>query len=220
MALALDGSAHNNSGGASSLGASLTTTNTNDIIIAVATVNGGPVTSVSGGGLTWAKKASGTSDGGSSQFLELWYAVAAGTLSGTTITVNQTSSSYITIDVFAISGADTATIWDGAAVTGSGAGCDPLSISTTNANAFIIGAYRENSASNPTEGAGFTKISGADFQLAEYKVVSSTQSGLSVTQGTGAGTANAGIAVAVIQAAGAAPPPYNPWPQRAPILAQ
>lgn len=196
MALSLDGSGHN-AVSAATVNVALTTANTNDIICVVATTNGGPVTSVTATGLTFALKA--LDPPASATDIELWYAVAAATFSGN-ITINTTSSAFLAGDAFGVSGADTATIWDGAAVTGNP---DPLSISTTNANTFILGAFRGGTAS-PTSGAGWTQISGADFQLTEYQVVSSTQSGLSVTQTTGAGGANGGIAIAIKQA-GSAP---------------
>ena len=78
---------------------------------------------------------------------------------------------------------------------------DPLSITTTHANTMVIGSFRMNSTSTPTQGTGYTIISGANFLLSEYQIFSSTQSGLSVTIGTGAGDANGCIADALVAAA-------------------
>lgn len=197
MALALDGSVHGNAT-AASLGVSLTTANANDIIVVIATINSGPVTSVVGGGLTWNFV---IADGptAASQ-IEFWYAVAASALSSVTITVTQTGSGFITVDAFGISGADTSTIFDANASTPDSSTTGLLSITTDTADTFIIGGYRI-SVANPTEGSGWTKISGADFQLTEYMIVSSTQSALAVTIGTGNGSQNGGVGHAIIIAA-------------------
>jgi hypothetical protein len=201
MALALDGSVHGNSGGASSLAVSLTTTNTNDIICVVVLTNGGPVTSVSSTHVTFTQKSTATANAGN-QTIELWVGTASVILTAESITINTTTSAFLTIDAFGISGANTSSPYDGSPVIHSGFIADPLTISTTNANDIVLGMYRQNSQSTPTQGTGWTKISGADFQLCEYQIFTSTQSGLSVTIGTGASDSNAGIAVA-IEASGA-----------------
>src|SRR5882672_843414 len=201
MALSLDGSAHATTGGGATLAPSLSTTGTNRLIFVVAEMNGGPGVSVSDtAGLTWARQAQ-VYAGFFDQYLELWWAVAPAQLTSDTITITQTSSQFMTVDVFAVAGGDTASPFDGAAVTGT---VDPLSITTTNANDFILGAFREALTPSPTAGAGWTQISGADYQLTEYQIVSTTQAGLSVSQTDGAGTANGGIAQAIKASSGGA----------------
>lgn len=197
MALALDGSGSASNGSASSINVSITTANANDIIILAAEANGGPITGVSGGGLTWVFK--GRDTNGPSSPMDLWYAVAAGTLSAASITVTQTSAAFISVGILGISGADTSTIFDGAIVTGHP---DPISISTSNANTFIVGAFREGLDASPTAGSGWTQVVGSNFLLLEYQIVSSTQTNLSVSQTTGAGNSNGGVAIAVLAAAG------------------
>lgn len=189
--LALDGSAHGNTGGATTVAATLTTTSTNDVIIAIVTTNGQPITGIAGGGLTWNFRGAALGGGGA---IEVWYAIAAGTLAAQTITATQTTSAFATIDVFGISGANTTTPFDGTTVTGTG---DPISISTTAADTFIFGGF-----TNPTNpGAGWTLISGANFQLAEYQIVTTAQTNLSVSVGApDTGTSNRAIADAVVKA--------------------
>ena len=198
MALALDGSVAGNSSSAGSLGVSLTTSNSDDVICVLATVNGGPVTSVTATGLSFTKRANvGVS---ASSQIELWTAVAASTLSSLTITVAQTSSSFITVCAFGVSGADTSTIWDsngGLPATSTSA----ASITTDNDDCFLIGGMRTAGPSPSLPGAGWTAISVANFQVAEYQIISSAASSVAVTKGDG-GTANGIIGDAIIAAAG------------------
>jgi hypothetical protein len=200
MALALEGTpVHKNSSGSSSevMGA-FTTSQAAQIFLSIAP-NDATVSSVSGGGLTWARRAT---SGGTSP-IELWSAQASGALSGVSFTINfSVAPTFDTMDVFAFSGQDTTTIWDSHASVPTTGTSDPLAISTNNANDVIIAIYREAGTSTPTQGAGFTKISGADFALVEYKIVAATQSSLSCTQGTGAGNANGGVVDALMAASG------------------
>jgi hypothetical protein len=105
---------------------------------------------------------------------------------------------FATLNVFEISGAKTSSYFDpnlaGGPVTGNS---DPISITTTGSNDFIVGGFRTG-ASTPTQGSGWTIIQGANFQLTEYQVVSSPQTSLSVSVGTGSGTANGVIADAIV----------------------
>jgi hypothetical protein len=75
-----------------------------------------------------------------------------------------------------------------------------ITLSTSNASDFILGAYRFSSTPSPTAGAGWTQISGADGQLVEYKIVSAVQSKLDIVIGTGSGNDNAGIGDAIMSA--------------------
>ncbi len=82
---------------------------------------------------------------------------------------------------------------------------DPVSISTSNANDFIFAFARMNTVSAPTSGAGWMQINTGFFCMAEYMIVSSTQSGLSATIGTGSGDSNVMIGDAIIAAGGGSP---------------
>lgn len=201
MALALDGSAHGNSGSASSQAVTLTTALAGIIYVVILT-NGGPITGVSDtAGLTYALRASASAGG--SNVIETWYAVSAGAHTSNVITATTTSANFITVEAFGVSGCDTSTIWDahaGIPVTAGGAApVTPLSISTSTADDFIIGVMREANTASPIEDTGWTKISGADYSLSEYKIVSSVQTALAVQEGVvDANAANGAIADAII----------------------
>ena len=208
MALALDGSGHANATNVSSIAVTLTTSNADDVICIVVTMNGvESISSISDdAGLTWTERATSVAD---ASHIEFWTAPAPSALTTDEITVTLSgSTTFITVDAFGISGADTTTIFDSnVALPDTQDGSGHVTITTSNADDFLIGAYRF-SVANPTEGTGWTKISGANFQLTEYKIVSATQSALDVDIGTGDGSENGGIGDAIIAAAvvGAAPP--------------
>lgn len=202
MALALDASVSGNSGSSGSFQVTITTTVAACVLLAFITTNGGPVTGITdSAGLTWTHRATGRSVGGETN--ELWYAIAASQVTSDIITVATTSANFITVHAFAVSGADTASPFDGTAVTDGTAPADPLSISTTNADTMIIGGFRFSGTGSPTAGTGFTSIAAlaAGFQLAEYQIVAATQTNLDVTVGTGVGDSGGGIADAIKAAA-------------------
>ena len=210
-ALGQDGSVHKNVTTGSSTTLTLTTSNANDIIVMVATINdsatGPSVSSITSSNTTgWARRTSANVTAIPQESIDIWYGTAANALSSEVITVNWSGTvTFVTIDIFGISGADTTTKSDSNAscpVSNSTLNTDST-ISTSNANDFIIGAYRFSGTANPTQGSGWTKISGANFQLAEYKIVSATQSSLDITIGTGNADNNGGVADAIIQAGGA-----------------
>lgn len=202
MALALEGTpVHNNaSSGTSLVTGAFTTTQAAEVFISV-TLNiaaGKTVSSITGGGLTWARRTSvyhSTTEG-----IELWAAQAASALSAVAFTVNTSGAiAFITTDVFAFSGQDTTTIWDGnAAIPASGV-VRPITYSTSNANDVIISCFRMSATASPTQGTGFTKISGANFQLAQYKINSATETGATADTGASAAS-NGGIVDALMQA--------------------
>jgi hypothetical protein len=188
-----------------------TTTSTNDIICLVVTTNSAHVTNVSSTNTTgWVVSKSQNTGGGN--FLDVWYGTASSTLTSESITVTfSATSAFVTLDVFGISGGNTSTPQDASGPVGGTT--STVTLVTSNANDFCVGAYRFVGTANPTAGStpspGWTKISGADFQLVEYQVVSATQSGMSVTIGTGNGDENAGIATAFQAAAGGATRPVK-----------
>jgi hypothetical protein len=159
------------------------------------------VSSITGGGLTFSSRVVAY-EAMFNQPIALWTAKAASSLTSVTFTINYTVSlAYSTIDVFAFSGQDTTTIFDtNAAVPAAKNASDPISISTSNMQDVIIAAFRMASTVSPTQGIGFTEISGAHYQCVEYKIVSSVQTGLSCTLGAGSGNANACVADALMQA--------------------
>ncbi len=212
MALSLDGSVHKNITSGSSTTVTLTTTVAGVVVLA-STTNGSPLTSVSSSNTTgWAQRAGQAGD------LELWYGVSAGALVGEVITVTWSgATSYSTLDVFGVGGSDTTSIWDPNGALPSSATNPPIpavgSITTTNANDFLIAISRGGTGS-PTADTGWTAVSGADFQLVQYKIVSATQSGTSVKEAEDNDTRL--IADAIMQATSPPPPTFNPgWANRA-----
>jgi hypothetical protein len=118
--LALDGSAHHSVGSGTTVSATLTTTQAGDVIIVIVGPNGGPITGVSGsslGACTFRARTTGVGNAG--HVLEEWFCVASSPLSNEVITATQTTSDFVTIDVFGISGANTSSPFDGTAVTAS-----------------------------------------------------------------------------------------------------
>jgi hypothetical protein len=196
----LDGAAHANSSGATTT-AVLTTTKINNIIVAFITTNGGGVSdgcTLNGTAMTLRATA-----GVGSSIMEMYWILSAGILTAANVVYTPTSANFTTVDVFAINGAHTAAPFDVNGVLPVIGSADPLSISTTAANTIIIGGFR-NTTGTTSPGAGYTAIGTGgvgttDFQLIEYQIVSSAQSGLSVTMGTGAGSSNHCIADAIVQ---------------------
>lgn len=197
MALALDGSVHRNVTSGTSTTVTLSTANSNDIIALVVEINGTTASSISSANTTgWASRAINASPR-----LELWYGIASNSLSSEIITVNFAgSTTYCTIDCFGISGADITNKWDSNGALPDIGTTGLRSITTSNADDFLIGAYRFSDTENPSGGTGWTEIFSTHFLLTEYKIVSSTQSGLSVTIGTGNGNQNGGLADAIMMA--------------------
>jgi hypothetical protein len=190
----LDGSVQGNVGSGTTCSVSLTTSNPNDFICVAVLCNGGPVVSVTATGLTFTRRAQNV---GTATNVELWYAQSASALSAKSITVTQTSSGFMTVTAFGVSGA---TGWDNNAnlpsVIGDGSGnatTARASLTTSKADDFLIGIYRMHTTSTPTAGSGWTAIAGANFQLVEYKSVSATQSATDATLTTGNNDQNGGI---------------------------
>lgn len=194
MPLSLGNSAHNTNGGATSITLTLSYSSGSFIVCDI-TTNGPPITAVSSAALgAFTHHVNSPSDA-----IERWHLVATSAQTNDTITVTQTTALFITADVYEIKGANTSSPYDSGGPQTSD-GPDPKSITTANANTMVIAAFRESSTASPTAGSGFTQISGADFQLTEYEILSSAQT-LSCTQTTGAGNSNGLIIDAIVAAA-------------------
>ena len=215
-AIAIDGTATATGGFTSSItSGTLTTTQTNDVVIVyVTTINGtsaATVSSMSGCGLTWTKRyASGPITlVASSGNIEEWYAKSSGTLSCAVTANFAFNPTFSDITVFGISVANTTTVFD----TNGGlpnnahsntAGSPSVgSVSTSNASDMLIsGALTYGTPGNPPTGWTTINTSGLGHQDNAYKVVSSTQSGITVTYGASS-TGGWIIVVDAVQAAGA-----------------
>ena len=205
LTMALDG-ANYNTGTGSTLSASLTTSNANDVIIAVATGQNGatgtyqtPSMSDSSS-LTWHSRSTLqelSNAGGYSYYGQVFYAIAASALSADSIKItwNSAPTQFGTLQVFGVSGANTASPFDGNGGLPSFATGAYASVTTSNANDFIYGAELTANTVSPTTGGGFSAIeSGIGSNLAsEYKVVSSTQSALSVSYSNAGSDTDGGV---------------------------
>jgi hypothetical protein len=168
----------------------------NDVVIVLASSRGGnTISSVTGGGLTWNLR--GSVDQSSHDRIWEYYAIPTSTL--TSVTVNFGSSDSIQVIVFGISGANTASPFDGSARTAyANTTSNPsvTGVSTSNANDMIIGLVGTRSTTDATAGliAGTTGTliqaqhagsSGTTSSTAaEYRVVTGTLSSQSVAFGT------------------------------------
>jgi hypothetical protein len=192
----------------------LTTTKPNDLIVIVPVYNapGGTfVTSVTGGGLTFAHRATGgDADAGGANNIEEWWAVAPTVLNAVTFTVNFNQSNvgapegpYTQLMAIGIAGANTAAPFDVNAnlpiqVYLTNLPTDPVSVNTSYISSeMILGMFR---AVAPTAGPGFTTAITGTNTIIEYDVVSSAQTGLSVGLTVGAGSSNGGIVDAIVSA--------------------
>lgn len=178
----------------------ISTTNSNDIIIvdftdSVLFSTAAPTSA----NLTFSNRIAYT--GAASQTLLRYYAVASSPLTSEVITIGTLNNGFSRGTAFAVSGADTASPFDtGSTQTGD---ADPISITTSTANTMVIGYYTCNTPTSP--GSGYTTINSAasDFAISEYRVVSSANT-YSVTIGTGGvGTGSGGIIDAIKQSSAA-----------------
>ena len=220
----LDGKNYN-TGTGSTLAASLTTSSPNDVIIAIVTgqntATGTYQTpSISdSAGLSWSARStleelSSVTAGCCSYYGQVFYAIAASPLSSDSITVtwNSAPTHYGTLQVFGVSGANTASPFDSHSGLPAFASGSYPSVTTSNANDFVYGAELTTTQS-PTAGTGFTGIetSTSAYLASEYEAVSSTQSGLSVSFSNAGSTVDGAFADA-IQAAPTTSTP-NPFQQ-------
>lgn len=171
---ALDGSAQGSACSATNPTATLTTAQTNDVIIAIAgdenndMSSPAPTMTISGGGLTWHKEwdINDTGSGNLSVYVDrtLWYAVAASTLTSQTITATLSGSTDASgLVVFGVSGADTSTIFDQAGqceTTGTGIGTPSISgVYSNSASVFEVATdITPNLDSVSASPTGFTDI--------------------------------------------------------------
>ncbi|MCK1679540.1 hypothetical protein IVA87_08710 [Bradyrhizobium sp. 147] len=197
MALLLDGSVHAVGSGASLAVGTLTTSSGNVVVLVAIQLNGTPVDSVTDtGGHTWQRR---TTAGADPFIIELWWTTSVAAFNNAiTVSLGAGDSSFLTATAWGISGADTSTPFDTNGALPNTGTSGARSITTSNANDFLIHCARLNTG-NGTPATGWTEIQdNTDFCLVQYKIVSATQSALSVD--TGGETNNGSIADAIQQA--------------------
>lgn len=187
--LAIDGTAVGSASSSTSMTATLTTANSNDVIYLVIGVpdTAQSFTVTDSASLTWTHRDTKTSGSGTSGTeISTWYAIASSPLSSDVVTVTWSTAFNAAMMVFGISGADTSAPFDSnSAIPATSAGsttAPSVSISTSNANDMILGLVAQRGGTTLTVGSGFSEVTPPSGSLAdgEYQVVSTTQSGLSV----------------------------------------
>jgi hypothetical protein len=106
----------------------------------------------------------------------IWAKFASSPLTSETITANITTSTFITMDAFGVSGTgQVSTVFDGGPVIQNGPGItDPISITTSLASTMVIATFGLSAGPGNSAGSGFTAIGGAtDWSVTEYQVLSS-----------------------------------------------
>jgi hypothetical protein len=200
---ALDGTPQpQNSVSASSLALpAFSTTFTNDVVCVALISNGGPGLAPTGGGLTFTLRAR-ANDGVATDVTELWCAVASSALASQVITVNTTTSAFVTGVVFAFSGAKSASPFDsnGAIPNSTNSSSTNATFTTNNngtgGNDILIGMAR--TGGSVTADPAFTLIYGSNFLGLNYKAVSTAQIASSWTWASGV-VGGGSIADAIIQ---------------------
>ena len=177
----LDGSALTDGviGGAGSTSTQLTTTQPNDVIIALVAHYGGDGLVSDADDLNWIERS------GVNGELNEWYAVANCPLSSDTITITTKSGgSYTGINVFAVSGANTNNIFDPNGSLPATSATTSVSISTSHANDFIFAAITDYNGIASSNGAGWTEIDGTNGNggfFSENQTVSALQVNLTAS---------------------------------------
>lgn len=178
-----------------SLGVALTTTNPNDVIVLEVVQNGAGVKSVSdSAGLTWTLRGIA---GAGSQTISEYYAIAPSALSADNITVAfNGATSYVDLNAFAVSGANTAAPFDMTSPAAIASG--PGAVTTSNSNDFVFAGYRFEYDQTPQAGEGWTTLKSAGgYYLSEDQITSAAQTGLVATASTV--DQNGGIVDAIAQ---------------------
>lgn len=206
-ALAIDGSSGFYLASGTSYNITLSTTNSNDLIVVMSAQNGQAISSVTGTGLTFTlrTKTTGTND------IEEWTAVASSALSSEVITISYASTATAAVGTaFGVSGTNTSSPYDSNASipVENTTAADPT-FSTTGATTLVFGAVRTSSVSSPTAGTGWTLIyaPATKYFMAQYQTFSSSQTGTTFAVGTGTGNENGSIVDAVVPAGGATSTP-------------
>jgi len=176
----IDGSGTGSGASVTSVAATLSTTKTNDIIVAVIFIatSGTTVSSVAGGSLTWTLFSS-TPNG-----IFIYWAFASGTLTSVSITATLSTTGTAGIIVFGVNGANTTYPFDPilspAQYSASNGNATSLSYSVTTylTNELLIGILATATAGITfTVGSGFTSIATVTTNvsmLIEYTTLTTT----------------------------------------------
>lgn len=221
-ALSLDGNC-TNSNTSNTINCSLTTADTNDVIVLEIFTNpssgSASVSSVSGGGLTWTKRtAQPWAVTAINYDMEIWWASASSPLIAQTITANVTgSNSANRLVVLGVNGANLSVPFDANAgvpqfTHGELVNTLTNTISTTNPNTLLIAFTRYSGTTGYgtiTRPSGFTQlVATGGFADISTSIVSSAQSSVAETLSwttIGASNVTTGYIIDAIQQASTAP---------------
>ncbi len=182
----------------------ISTTSADDLVFCSATTNGTTLPNISSISSThttgWALRGHVDNTGGSNQSIETWVGKAASALTSEALTFAYNGTpTFQTGDCIGISGSNTTTKFDGNGGLPVQSATAPQNMSTSNANDILIAANRGANSANAAN--GFTRVgTGGNFQFVGYKVVSSTQSSLSVGACDNDAAVNGTVLDAIIQA--------------------
>jgi hypothetical protein len=184
---------------------SLTTTSANDVIyVEVVTDNTGTINTPTAPGLTFTLRMGPITQGTVRE--STYYAIASSVLSGVSISESITGGGgEVELIAFGVSGANTGSPFDAnAAVPASATGISTagsVTISTSNANDLIIGAFGSNGGTTHSAASPWTLIRSVVGYLndgdIEYQSVSAIQTNLAVTMTLTSANAWTGIADAI-----------------------
>lgn len=230
MTLAIDGSASGNwASGATIVSGTLTTTNPTDVLVCVVHIEtGGTVSSISqpSGVGTWTKRKALSFTNIVAHDLEVWWAATTSTISSTiTVTMSSTPDDG-SINVFGVSGANTSSPWDSnvslpATNHGTTGAASVTGVSTTNANDMLLGFMGwgdtatdpGNNTAGAMGGTTGTLIKSTDSAgivcASEQRVVSATQSSISIAFGSSSTVEWLMIADAIVAASSGAAPTWG-----------
>ena len=169
MALTLDGSAATAGASGTSTTVTLTCSSAGNVIRVSATYNSGSscqISSVTATGATFAYLYRRYATAGTQDGLEVWEGYASGTFNATITVTMSASTTYLTVHAYGVNGAPSSAWEDTNGGMPYNAGyptspCDPIAVTTANANDIILGHFREASTASPTEASSVCARSAA-----------------------------------------------------------
>lgn len=218
-AITVDGPASSTTTVGSTLTGSITTANTNDVIVLFAAHSSGSPAHVTGitdapGGLTWTKRVSCAAS--SDTTVEEWYAVSTGALTSDLITVTYSATPTARIWYAGFTGANTTTPFDpnvslpGSSCLASGTS-NTITYSTTTANDMLVSLQKVATAFTALTPPAGTQIAGPFTSAAAfYDLLSGTASGAANAYSWTGGSQVNGQVLDALQPAGSPPPPPPP----------
>lgn len=191
----LQSSVKNQTLNGSSISATISTAGNNCMIYVSCITNSGTAPAISDTtGLTWNARVIMHPSGG---YQYSWYAIAASPVTNGTVTVSGSAGVVYNITALVWSKGGTTPSLPQPPVTVTGAS-SVAQISTTQTAGVLFGDYWFGSTANPSAGSGFTQITTATYELAEYQPFSAAFSNVNVTIGTGSGTHNCGYSEVIV----------------------